>query len=454
MKNKISILIILIINIINIFGSAKLLFPGSIEFYYQRSKNINSGIYYTGIPLFYTEDNNYKSNIMFEFPLGYEKRLENNVTFNGGGYYTLEKDKIFFSDLYNEFYSWMNFGFEFYHNEELYARFIADFKEGNSPYFKFESLDIFDIYNDFSLSKRTTLDMPSLSYLSLKNNNWNFILGRNKISLGPLKNSLILSDASKYYENINFKYDFDNISYNLILISMQPMMTKSEYDIQFSSDATLAMKEVLVNRFDLRKDIFNLGFTSLNLYGGKFPNSIIDVSNALVSFDIQMQMKNLRLYFQDSYNPVKSKNSLGYGIEILFELLEDAYFSLLYENYHVDEGIYEDNIPYNRLYNRSLEIINEPGARYFYDNPLGFKYDENSNVNSIQTYLSTQNLLVFYENEFGKSFGNDFYNNRFKVYFKVPYIGEIQIKYIDTKYSEEKFKIYSLFWMLPIKIQW
>ncbi len=242
MKN-ISIFLFLLIGIVTIFGSAKLVFPGSIDFYYQRSKNINSGIQYTGFPLFYVEDKNYKSNIIFEFPFGFEKRLKDNVLFNGGGYYTLKKDEIFFSDLYNEFYSWMNFGFEFYHNNELYARFIADFKEGNSPYFKYSSLSILDIYKDFSLSKRTTLDMPSLSYLSLKNHNWSFILGRTKISLGPLKNSLILSDASKYFENMNFKYYLNNISLNNIFISMQPMMTKAEYEKQFSTDATMALKE-------------------------------------------------------------------------------------------------------------------------------------------------------------------------------------------------------------------
>lgn len=452
MKRYILFLVILII-IINIFGSAKLLFPGSIDFYYQRSKNINSGIQYTGIPLFFIDDKDYKSNITFEFPLGFEKRLENNVIFNGGGYFTLEKDKIFFSDLYNEYYSWMNFGFEFYHNKELYARFIADFKEGNSPYFKYKSLSTLDIYNDFSLSKRTTLDMPSLSYLSLKNHSWSFILGRTKISLGPLKNSLILSDASKYYENINFKYYLDDLAFNTIIISMQPMMTKSEYEKQFSTEATMAMKEVLVNRIDIKKNIFNFGITSLNLYGGKVPKSIFDVNNSLVSFDTQLQTKNIRLYFQDTYNPIKGKNSFGYGGELNLELYKDIYFSLMYENYKVESGIYEDDIPYNRLYNRSLEIINEPGARYFYDYPLGFKYDENSDVKSVQTYISSNKFLIFYEKEFGTSFGNEFYNNRVKVYFKIPYLGKIQIKYINTKYSEEKFKSYSLFWIMPIKIQ-
>ncbi|KAF2957053.1 hypothetical protein [Marinitoga sp. 38H-ov] len=452
MKKKVY-LFIFIIFIVNIFASAKLLFPGSIEFYYQRSKNINSGIKYTGIPLFFTEDTDYKSNITLEFPIGYENRLENNVLFNGGGYYTLEKSKIYFSDLYNEYYSWMNFGFEFYYNNELYARFIGDFKEGNSPYFKYKSLNILDIYNDFSLSKRTTLDMPSLSYLSLKNNTWSFILGRNKISLGPMKNSLILSDASKYYENINFKYNIENLTYNFILISMQPMLTKAEYEIQFTSDATMALKEVFVNRFDFDFGIFNVGFSNLNLYGGKIPNSFLDLNNALISMDYQMQINNLRVYFQDSYNPIKNKNSFGYGGEINLEIFKDIFFSLLYENYNVESGIYEDKYPYNRLYNRSLEIINEPGSRYFYDFPLGFKYDENSKVNSFQTYISAKNLLILYENEFGKSFGNVFYNKKFKIYSKLSY-GEIQFKYIDTKYNEEIFNSYSLFWIIPIKIQW
>ncbi|SHE33839.1 hypothetical protein SAMN02745164_00249 [Marinitoga hydrogenitolerans DSM 16785] len=452
MKKRLFILFLLIF-ITTVFGSAKLLFPNSIDFYYQRSKNINSGIQYTGFPLFFTEDNDYKSNILFEFPLGFEKRLENNVLFNGGGYYTLEKDKIFFSDLYNEFYSWMNFGFEFYHNDELYARFIADFKEGNSPYFKYDNITIFDIYKDFSISKRTTLDMPSLSYLSLKNHNWSFILGRTKISLGPLKNSLILSDASKYYENINFKYNFKNFSFNTIFISMQPMLTKTEYEKQFSTESTVALKEVWVNRIDYTKNILNLGITSLNLYGGEIPSNPFDTKNSLFAVDAQLQFKNFRFYIQDAFNPLKNKNSFGLGGEFLFELYKDIFFSILYEKYIIDSGIYEDEIPYNRLYNRSLEIINEPGARYFYDYPLGFKYDENSNVNSIQTYISSKELLLLFENEWGSSFGNSFWNKRYKIYYNIPYIGNLEFKYIDTKYNEEKFINYSVFFIIPIKIQ-
>lgn len=450
---KYSFLIVFIVFNFIVFASAKLLFPNSIDFYYQRSKNINSGIKYTGIPLFYYEDESYKSNIIFEIPIGFEKRVENTVLFNGRGYYTLEKDKIFFSDLYNEFYSWLNFGFEFYHNEELYARFIADFKEGNSPYFKYENLNIIDIYKDFSISKRTTLDIPSLSYLSLDHTNWNFIFGRTKISLGPLKNSLILSDASKYFENMNFKFKLNDFYFNTILISMQPMLTKSEYEKQFSTEATMAFKEVLVNRININKNNFDFGFTSLNLYGGKVPKSFFDTNNALISFDTQLQTKNLRFYFQDAYNPIKKKNSFGYGGEVILELYKDLYFSLIYENYMIESGIYEDNIPYNRLYNRSLEIINEPGARYFYDYPLAFKYDENSKVNSFQTYLSSKNSLLFFENEWGISYGNPFQNIRFKSYFKLSYLGNLEFKYIDTKYANEKFKNYSLFFIIPLKIQ-
>ncbi|GAB6188658.1 hypothetical protein JCM30566_03970 [Marinitoga arctica] len=450
---RFTLILILLNLIISSFSSAKLLFPNSINFYFQRSKNINSGIQYTGVPLFFTNDKNYKSNVLFEFPIGFEKRLENTVLFNGGGYYTLEKDKIFFSDLYNEYYSWMNFGFEFYHNDELYARFVADFKEGNSPYFKYNNITIFDIYNDFSISKRTTLDIPSLSYLSLKNHNWSFILGRTKISLGPLKNSLILSDASKYYENINFKYTLKNFSFNTIFISMQPMLTKLEYEKQFSTESTMAFKEVLVNRVDYNIDKFNAGITLLNLYGGKIPSNPIDTKNSLFAVDAQLQFRNFRFYIQDAFNPLKNKNSYGYGGEILFELFKDAFLSMLYEKYSVDPGIYEDEIPYNRLYNRSLEIINEPGARYFYDYPLGFKYDENSKVDSFQTYISSGNFLMLFEKDWGISYGNDFWNRKLKIYFDIPYLGNLEFKYIDTKYNDENFKIYSLFLSIPFKIQ-
>ncbi|KLO24697.1 MULTISPECIES: hypothetical protein [unclassified Marinitoga] len=450
MKNKLFFLLFIIITVYN-FSSAKLLFPDSIDFYYQRSKNINSGILYTGIPLFFIEDNNYKSNILFEFPLGFEKRLENNVLFNGGGYYTLEKDKIFFSDLYNEYYSWMNFGFEFYHNDNLYARFIVDFKEGNSAYFKYKNLTFLDIYNNFELIKRTTLDTPSLSYLSLKNNNWSFILGRTRISLGPLKNSLILSDATKYYENINYKYRFKGIIFNTILISMQPMLTKEEYEKQFSTDATDAFREILTNRVDFNFDKINIGVTSLNLYGGS--KALIDTKNGLISIDALLQYKNFRLYVQDTYNTFKDKNSYGYGAEILFKIHKDTYFSMLYENYFVDNGIYEDEIPYNRLYNRSLEIINEPGARYFYDYPLGFKYDENSKVQSFQTYISNRNFLMLYEQDSGISFGNDFFNEKIKMYIRFFNNINVELKYINLRYDKQKFENYSVFLIIPIKIQ-
>ncbi|KLO22117.1 hypothetical protein X275_07255 [Marinitoga sp. 1197] len=450
MKNKLFFLLFIIITVYN-FSSAKLLFPDSIDFYYQRSKNINSGILYTGIPLFFIEDNNYKSNILFEFPFGFEKRLENNVLFNGGGYYTLEKDKIFFSDLYNEFYSWMNFGFEFYHNDNLYARFIVDFKEGNSAYFKYKNLTFLDIYNNFELIKRDTLDTPSLSYLSLKNNNWSFILGRTRISLGPLKNSLILSDATKYYENINYKYRFKGITFNTILISMQPMLTEEEYEKQFSTDATDAFREILTNRVDFNFDKINIGVTSLNLYGGS--KSLIDAKNGLISIDALLQYKNFRLYVQDTYNTFKDKNSYGYGAEILFKIHKDTYFSMLYENYFVDNGIYEDEIPYNRLYNRSLEIINEPGARYFYDYPLGFKYDENSKVQSFQTYISNRNFLMLYEQDSGISFGNDFFNEKIKMYIRFFNNINVELKYINLRYDKQKFENYSVFLIIPIKIQ-
>ncbi|WP_129409482.1 hypothetical protein [Marinitoga lauensis] len=176
------------------------------------------------------------------------------------------------------------------------------------------------------------------------------------------------------------------------------------------------------------------------------------MNNALLSIDIQFQTKNIRVYFQDAYNPLKKKNSYGYGGEINLEIYKNIFFSAMYENYVVEKEIYEDEIPYNRLYNRSLEIINEPGARYFYDYPLGFKYDENSKVHSYQLYLSTDNFLIIYENENGISNGNQILNKRFKCYFKLL-SGRLEFKYIDTKYSEENFENYSLFIIFPIKLQ-
>ncbi|NUU96895.1 hypothetical protein [Marinitoga sp. 1138] len=452
MKKIVLIFFIAILNTI-LFSSAKLLFPGTIEYYYQKSLNMYAGIQYTGFPLLYKNDSEYKSSILFKIPLGYEKRLENTVIFDGGGYSTLEKDEIFFSDMYKEYYSWLDFGFEFYHNKNLYAQFIVDFKEGNSPYFKYKSMNIYDIYKDASILTRTTLDTPSLSYLSLNEKKWSMVLGRTPISLGPLKNSLLISDASKYYENINFKVKLPDITCNSILISMQPMMTKTEYEKQFSTDATLAFKEVWVNRIDYESYAINIGLSTLGLYGGEIPSTPFDVKNALAGIDIQYQKMPFRLYFQDAYNPIKQKNSYGYGVEILLKPLKELFISGQYEYYSVDAGIYEDDIPYNRLYNRSLEIINDPGARYFYDYPLGFKYDENSKATSISGYISSKNWLLYYENEFGISFGEEFKVQKIKGIINIPLIENLEFKYINMEYGDERYNIYSIFTTIPLKLK-
>ena len=431
------------------FASARLLSKNDPEYYYQVLNGVN-----LKYPIYYESENipkEYRNYIHTSIDLKYENRIIGSYTLEGGWYRPSNLTDILFRDFVLKNGNLFNFGFKTYYGNNFFAQFIADFRLGDTTYFKYGNYNIFNIPRIDYIS----LDFHTFSYLSYKKDKMDFLIGRIPLSYGPMKYNLVLSDNSPYYDTMNISYSFsDNLSYDFAILSMVPQLSKDEQEKM--EEKYIASRNAFYNgiNYKFNENLF-FGLSSLNQVAGKLPNPI----NIFVKSDVGIYGGYLKLIpFYDinfngeyaiNYNTLKS--SYGLGVSKTFRT-KSSRFKVGYERYWIEDNFFSSENPYHNLYYRTIALSNEPGARIFFDYPFGFKYGENSKIGSLELILAFEKASISYiwdngTNSFGKL------NNHNISFLWNTKIGKIGIDWMHLKNAENEFETFNLKYLFEVNIR-
>ena len=206
---KITLFLYLSAIFISGFASARLLSKNDPEYYYQVLNGVN-----LKYPIYYESENipkEYRNYIHTSIDLKYENRIIGSYTLEGGWYRPSNLTDILFRDFVLKNGNLFNFGFKTYYGNNFFAQFIADFRLGDTTYFKYGNYNIFNLPRiDF-----VSLDFPTFSYLSYKKGSFDFLIGRIPLSYGPMKYNLVLSKKTTKKNAMNIYYNItDKLSYD------------------------------------------------------------------------------------------------------------------------------------------------------------------------------------------------------------------------------------------------
>jgi hypothetical protein len=419
------------------------------EYYYQVLNDVN-----LKYPIYYESENipkEYRNYIHTSIDLKYENRILGSYTLEGGWYRPSNLTDILFRDFVLKNGNLFNFGFKTYYGNNFFAQFIADFRLGDTTYFKYGNYNIFNIPRIDYIS----LDFPTFSYLSYKKDKIDFLIGRIPLSYGPMKYNLVLSDNSPYYDTMNISYSFsDNLSYDFAILSMVPQLSNNEQEKM--EEKYIASRNAFYNgiNYKFNENLF-FGLSSLNQVAGKLPNPI----NIFIKSDVGIYGGYLKIIpFYDinfngeyaiNYNTLKS--SYGLGISKTFRI-KSSRFKVGYERYWIEDNFFSNEKPYQNLYYRTIALSNEPGARIFFDYPFGFKYGENSKIGSLELILAFEKASISYIWDNGTNSFGKLNNNNISFLWNTK-IGKIGIDWMHLKNAENEFETFNLKYLFEVNIR-
>ena len=431
------------------YASARLLSKNDPEYYYEVLNNI-----YIKYPIYYDSENipnEFHNYIHTSFDLKYENRILDSYILEGGWYKPSEVTDTLFRDFVIENGNLFNFGFKTYYGNDFFAQFIADFRLGDTTYFKYGNYNIFNLPRiDF-----VSLDFPTFSYLSYKKGSFDFLIGRIPLSYGPMKYNLVLSDNSPYYDAMNISYNLsDKLSYDFAILSMVPQLSKNEQE---------KMEEQFVNfrnafyngiNYKFSENLF-FGLSSLNQVAGRLPNPI----NVFIKSDVGIYggyLKIIPFYGINfdgecaiNYNTLTS--SYGIGISKIFDG-KSSKFKVGYERYWIEDNFFSSENPYHNLYYRTIALSNEPGARIFFDYPFGFKYGENSKIGSLELILVFDTAYISYIWDYGTNSLGRLNNHNISFLWNTK-IGKFGIDWMQLKNAENEFETFNLKYLFEVNIR-
>ncbi|OAA31344.1 hypothetical protein AT15_07555 [Kosmotoga arenicorallina S304] len=268
---------------------------------------------------------------------------------------------------------------------------------------------------------------PSFGYAAYATGEFQASLGRYKLSWGPMRNGLTISNASNYYDNFSSSYvtpmgKSGNFSYTFNMISVIPLLSGGEWERQrkvsvgsphywdLNQDQVYdePSKLIVGHRFDIKLNKrLRIGVGEINVVGGKHPdltdfNPFIvfhntygeGFSNVMMSLDFSLvPFKGFQIYGEfamDDYSgPTEAgargkpaAMAYGLGAEYFLESTRGIYhFSA--EAYHTDTWMYNRWQPLLKITNRTITKSELPGARDANEYPLGFKYGPDLNAFSL-----------------------------------------------------------------------
>ena len=271
--------------------------------------------------------------------------------------------------------------------------------------------------------KVQALDMswPTFGYVAYGDESFFSSLGRYKVAWGPMRNGLMISDASSYYDNFSAAYTtplFQNgrFTYSFVLITPTSMLNAQEWekqakiwDLNQRRVYTEGAKTIIGHRFDIQFSPWaRLGVGEINLVGGKHPdlndiNPFIifhntygeDFSNVMASLDFSLvPVRGVELYGEIAIDDVAfgateagargKPTAMAYGAGVRYsnEFNRASILASL-ELYHTDTWMYNRWQPLQTFTNRIYTKSELPGSRDFTDYPLGFKYGPDLNAVSL-----------------------------------------------------------------------
>lgn len=336
---------------------------------------------------------------------------------------------LFLRYRYDSLLSWFTTGVDTEIGENFKAVINIDFKKDYRNYIAngkdHELPPISNVPHELFMGNILAFDFsfPSFGYLSYSTNHLFLNVGRNKLSWGPMRNGLTISNASDYYDNFTGSYTGSmgkgNFTYTFNLISSSSLLSNKEWEKQDKAwdlnqqdrIYNTPAKHIIGHRFDFQPlKWFRFGIGEVNAVGGKSPD-LTDFSpviiyhntygegysNVMLSADFSIvPFSGLNIYGEftlDDYagptEPSKKGKPKAYayggGIEYVFNFLDDGIGSAALEIYHTDTWIYNRWQPLLKMTNRTITKSELPGARDTNEYPLGFKYGPD--VNSFAIFI-------------------------------------------------------------------
>jgi len=289
-----------------------------------------------------------------------------------------------------------------------------------------------------------SLDFPTYSYLSYNKEDLSFLLGRVPLSYGPMKYNLVLSDNSPYYDTLAISYSFnDKLDYDFSVLSMVPMLSDEEYVTM--ADDFIAFRSAFYNGLNYNpNEKLYLGISSLNQVAGELPNPV----NMFIKSDVGVYggyMKiipfwHINIDTEYAFNYDTNSSGYGLGFSKTFDF-EGAKFKMGVERYEIEDNFFSSDYPYDNLYYRTIALSSDPGARIFFDYPFGFKYGEDSKINSVDLTLAFEKGYFNYIWDHGTNSKGKIDSNIFRFLFDTK-IGDFELKWKSLKNGEEEFETF------------
>jgi len=425
------------------FSSAKILTTEDSDYYLIKESN---KIFYP----FYSEDKiNYDNIFEIEFPIKYENRFSSDFKFPASWYISSTIDQNLHREIVLENNDLINFYFKSSYEDKFYSQFTGDFQIAGTSYYEYGNYSLYNLPQITYMS----LDFPKISYLSLREDNFSFILGRNKVSTGPLKYDLLLSEASPYYDNFTFKYDFENkLNYRFSWLSSIPFMSTEEYSEYFENQETLSgYRNDFVNTLNFNYNNNHFGLSNLNHVTENLPSPfqvLFFSDRGLLSF-YYLNENYFDIYFEGVANYPDFSKGFGVGISKIFNF-RNINIRPGIEYYYTQSGLYSAEKAYDELFYRSFSLSNTPGARLMFDYPFGLKYGDNSKITNISVVLfdSYGNGYVDINYDFG------IYDENQINYFSIKSIYDLKFTKIKLTYNDinNNTKIFNLHLIFDLKI--
>ncbi|PNR96901.1 hypothetical protein [Petrotoga olearia] len=420
------------------FSSANLLTKNDPKYHFK-----NLGEVYLKYPIYADLNSNpegFENYIHFSMDLKYESRIMDDFNLPGGWYRSTEINEVLFRDFALENGDLFTFGIKNYYSDYFYAQFIADFRVADTSYFTYENYSLFNLPSLINIS----LDFPTYSYLSYNKEDLSFLVGRVPLSYGPMKYNLVVSDNSPYYDTLTISYSFnDKLDYDFSVLSMVPLLSKEEYAAM--DEEFIAFRNAFYNglNYTPNEKLF-LGISSLNQVVGDLPNPV----NMFIKSDAGVYggyikiipFWGINLDTEYAFNYATLSTGYGLGISKTFDF-EGAKFKIGVERYEIQDNFFSSEYPYDNLYYRTIALSNEPGARIFFDYPFGFKYGEDSRINSVDLTLAFEKGYFSYIWDHGTNSKGMINSNIFRFLFDTK-LGDFEVKWKTLKNGEEEFETF------------
>ncbi|MGM0640808.1 MAG: hypothetical protein ACQESN_05250 [Thermotogota bacterium] len=427
MKKYFSLLLLLLFSVFS-FSSAKILTTENSNYYLEKQ---NNKILYP----FYSEDNiDFENVFEIEIPLKYENRIYTNFQFPTSWYVSSSINQNLNREIVLENNPLINFYFKSNYADKFYAQYTGDFQISDTAYFEYGNYSLYNLPEMTYMS----LDFPQISYISLREDDFSFLIGRNKLSIGPLKYDLLLSESTPYYDNFSFNYSINkNFDYRFSWVSSIPFMSKEEYSEYFENQESLSgYRNDFVNNINYKKNNNNIGISMLNHITENIPNpiQIFLLSDRGLASMYYLNEAFFDIYFEGVMNYNTFSKGIGTGISKTFEM-NTMFLKTSFEYYYTEKNLYKAEKVYDDLYYRSFSLSNTPGARLMFDYPFGLKYGDNSNIYNISliTYDKKGNGYLDINYDFG------IFDNKKLKNFNIKSI--IDLKYFDLKMTYNNLNI-------------